>query len=65
MSDDHQYVFRLTVGAGDLTNVELQGEDGEFYRPPGFFFIADMLRAASDAILDLINQDLEEMTPDE
>lgn len=59
MSEDRQYVFRLTMEAGDLVNVELQGDDAEFYQPPGFFFVADMLRAASDAVLELINLEIE------
>lgn len=59
MSDDRQYVFRLTMKAGDLVNVELQGNDGEFYQAPGLFFVADMLRAASEEVLEFINREME------
>lgn len=58
MPADGRYNFRLTVEGGDLVNVEMVDVKGHWQQVPGFFFVADMLRAASDAVLERINSDI-------
>ena len=58
MKDEMQYNFRLTVMGDTLVNVEMTNADGEWRQAPGFFSVADMLRAASDAVLERISDDL-------